>query len=445
MAAEQGATYSQRSPTTGRYLVLLREGAVESAAAELHDVAGVRVATTAGTKTGALTDKQREGSGGVIFDKLGVAVIDVAPDQAQALGRGARGESAVLAVEPERIVYALGVWPPARPAAPQPGGSLSAEYLRGYHDAVVSLATAAGRPQGALAAASAGVPAVDESKVTWGLQAVGAPSSIHTGRGVRLAVLDTGFDFEHPDFGGRTVEGRSFVAGEEAQDGHGHGTHCIGTSCGPRVPADLPRYGVAFDAEIYAGKVLSNRGSGADEGILAGIEWAVSNGCRIVSMSLGAPVALGEPHSPIFESAARRALAQGTAIIAAAGNESEREVGVVAPVGHPANCPSISAVAALDSALRVASFSNGGSAPQGGQVDFAAPGVAVHSSWPIPARYRILSGTSMATPHAAGIAALLAEANPDAPATELVGLLSQTARRLPLPSTDVGTGLVQAP
>jgi len=445
MAAEQGATYSQRSATTGRYLVLLREGAAESAAAELRDAAGVRVATTAGTKTGALTEKQRDSAGGVIFDKLGVAVVDVAPDQARALGRTARGESAVLAVEPERIVYALGMRPPARPGAPLPGGGLSAEYLRGYCDGVVSLASAAGRPPGALSRASAAVPAVDESKVSWGLQAIGAPSSVHTGRGVRLAVLDTGFDFGHPDFGGRTVEGRSFIAGEEAQDGHGHGTHTIGTACGPRVPTDPPRYGVAFDAEIYAGKVLSNRGSGADEGILAGIEWALSNGCRIVSMSLGSPTAPGEPYSPVFERAARRALAQGTAIIAAAGNESEREAGIVAPVGHPANCPSISAVAALDSALEVAAFSNGGSAPQGGQVDFAGPGVAVHSSWPMPTRYRTLSGTSMATPHAAGIAALLAEANPDATATELVGLLSQTARRLPLASTDVGAGLVQAP
>lgn len=78
-------------------------------------------------------------------------------------------------------------------------------------------------------------------------------------------------------------------------------------------------------------------------------------------------------------------------------------------------------------------------------MDFAGPGVAVHSSWPMPPRYRTLSGTSMATPHAAGIAALLAEANPDATATELVGLLSQTARRLPLASTDAGAGLVQAP
>lgn len=211
------------------------------------------------------------------------------------------------------------------------------------------------------------------------------------------------------------------------------------------MPTDPPRYGVAFDAEIYAGKVLSNRGSGADEGILAGIEWALSNGCRIVSMSLGSPTAPGEPYSPVFERVARRALAQGMAIIAAAGNESERDAGVVAPVGHPANCPSISAVAALDSVLEVAAFSNGGSAPRGGQVDFAGPGVAVHSSWPMPTRYRTLSGTSMATPHAAGIAALLAEANPDATATELVGLLSQTARRLPLASTDVGAGLVQAP
>jgi subtilisin family serine protease len=93
----------------------------------------------------------------------------------------------------------------------------------------------------------------------------------------------------------------------------------------------------------------------------------------------------------------------------------------------------------------VASFSNRGFNPEGGQVDIAAPGVDVHSSWPSPTLYRSISGTSMATPHVAGVAALLAEANPRASATELVSLLTSTARRLPLPAVDVGAGIVQAP
>jgi subtilisin family serine protease len=444
VAVEQGADYPQRGAMTGRYLVLLRDDAVEAGTAELRSAAGARVATTADSKTGALTPKQREGAGGIVFHRLGVAVVDAAPGQAEVLGPAQQGDSAILAVEPERIVHALEVGPPATPGYRTAPGTLSPEYLRGYRDAVLGLATAAGCAPAGISA-SAAAPAIDESKITWGLQAVEAPGSAYSGRGVGVAVLDTGFDEGHPDFQRRTVHGRSFISGEEVQDGHGHGTHTIGTACGPRVPTLPPRYGVAFDAEIYAGKVLSNRGAGADEGILAGIEWALANGCRIVSMSLGSPTAPGERYSAVFERVARRALAQGTAIIAAAGNESQRETGVVSPVGHPANCPSISAVAALDSQLQVASFSNGGAAPQGGQVDFAGPGVAVYSSWPMPGGHRALSGTSMATPHVAGVAALLAEAHPEATASELVALLSSGARRLPLASTDVGAGLVQAP
>ena len=126
------------------------------------------------------------------------------------------------------------------------------------------------------------------------------------------------------------------------------------------------------------------------------------------------------------------------------GNESNRP-GVINPVGHPANCPSIMAVGALDQQLRIAFFSNGGLNPQGGQVDIAGPGVAVISSFPRPTLRRTLSGTSMATPHVAGIAALLAEANPGARGRALASLLLQNARRLQLPARDVGSGLVQAP
>ena len=122
---------------------------------------------------------------------------------------------------------------------------------------------------------------------------------------------------DHPDLTGRRITAQSFIEGQQVQDGHGHGTHCIGTACGARRPGILPRYGVAYEAEIFAGKVLSNQGSGGDGGILAGIQWAITNGCAIVSMSLGAPVQAGQPFSQVFEQAARRALARGTLIISA--------------------------------------------------------------------------------------------------------------------------------
>ena len=103
------------------------------------------------------------------------------------------------------------------------------------------------------------------------------------------------------------------------------------------------------------------------------------------------------------------------------------------------------AVAVVDQRLGVARFSCGGINPQGGQVDIAGPGVDIHSSWPRPSLYKRISGTSMATPHVAGIAALYAEAFPEARGRGLWALLIQNARRLTLPSRDVGIGLVQAP
>ena len=378
-------------------------------------------------------------------------MVDAPPDRFEAFSAAAAQEDAILAIEPERIVYALEgelipqVAAPVLPATAS--ASLPLDFLMGYregvNDVVDKVLAAAGLPSPSVQGGAA--PAtLNESVLTWGLQATRVSESRFTGKGIRIAVLDTGFDPGHPDFVGRTVVSRSFVPNETVQDGHGHGTHCIGTACGPRQPGQLPRYGVAYDAEIYVGKVLSNRGSGSDSGILAGIEWAIANRCAVVSMSLGAATVVGQSFSQVFERAARRALANGTLIVAAAGNDSQRP-STITPVSHPANCPSILAVGALDSGLRVASFSNGGVNLSGGQVDIAGPGVAVRSSWPRPTLYRTISGTSMATPHVAGIAALHAEANPDMRGATLGWLLLQSALRLPLITRDVGSGLVQAP
>jgi subtilisin family serine protease len=270
---------------------------------------------------------------------------------------------------------------------------------------------------------------------------VQATSSPRSGRDVRVAVLDTGFDTSHPDFEGRAVTTMSFVAGEAVQDGHGHGTHCIGTSCGPRTPSTGPRYGVAYEADIFAGKVLSNAGSGSDAQILAGINWAVTNQCPVISMSLGADVAMAHPP---YDAAGRRALEKGSLIIAAAGNNADRRAGNFGFVGAPANSPEIMAVGALDQQLGMAFFSARSLPARGGQVDIAGPGFQVLSSWPLPTRYRTISGTSMATPHVAGVAALWAEAT-GRRGLELWATLCQESQRLLQPSVDVGSGLCIAP
>lgn len=386
--------------------------------AALRRAAGPRIATTLDVRSGFLSPEEAEGADAVYFDRLGVALVNVDPRDAARTARirSAADENAarILVVEPERYVHAYG---PPRKAAPRARRSPTA----------------------------AAAPPKAESKATWGLQATGAAASAFSGKGVKVAVLDTGFDLKHPDFPSRSVTAVSFVKGYKAQDGHGHGTHCIGTACGPQSPYHPPRYGVAFGSAILAGKVLDDNGGGADGGILAGLNWAIAQSARIVSMSLGAEVTVDDPFSEIFEAVGQRALAAGTLIVAAAGNESDRRTGWYAPVGHPANCPSILAVGALDSKMQLGYFSNRGLAPNGGQVDIAAPGVDVLSAFPMPERSARLSGTSMATPHVAGLAALWAEAHPEATATELWTLLTQHARRLSLLATDIGAGLAMAP
>ncbi|MEZ0244599.1 MAG: S8 family serine peptidase, partial [Sphingomonas sp.] len=203
---------------------------------------------------------------------------------------------------------------------------------------------------------------------TWGLDKTNVLNAALSGAGIKVAVLDTGFDLGHPDFLGRQVTSSSFVPNQTVQDLHGHGTHCIGTACGPLAPHNVPRYGIAYDAHIFAGKVLSNSGTGSTGGILAGINWAIANGCQVISMSLGSSAG----PQPYYEQAAQRALAAGSLIIAAAGNASSRP-GHIAPTGAPANSPSAFAVAALDQNLGIAPFSCGG------KVEIAGPGVDVFS------------------------------------------------------------------
>jgi subtilisin len=420
--AALGATGSR---WTGRYIVLMRKD-TRDAGKTLQRTAGLQAMHTADFEGQVRSARLADGQA-MVYDQINAALVDSDPDRLEAL----RASSAVESIEPERVVQALHTVP--------------AEYVRGYRDAINELAdklVADSEPNSLRALLPA---APGEAQSTWGLQVTRALGSRFTGAGIRVAVLDTGIELQHPDFQGRVIRSQSFITGEHAQDGNGHGTHCIGTVSGPLNPTRLPRYGVAPDVEIFAGKVLSNAGFGGDGSILAGIDWALRNKCAVVSMSLGAMVEEGTPHSPQFETIAKRVLDAGTIIIAAAGNDSERP-GQLIPVSHPANCPSIMAVAAIDSALKLASFSNAGLNGGGGEVNIAAPGVAVTSTWLRPMLYRAISGTSMATPHVAGIAALFAEANPTIRGRQLHALLLSKAKVMAgLPARDVGAGLVQAP
>ncbi|HEY5713337.1 MAG TPA: S8 family serine peptidase [Allosphingosinicella sp.] len=373
--------------------------------------------------------------GGVFFENIGIAVLNLESDAAGAFAEDVGDSSTILAIEPEGIMYALSDLP----------GGVSAEYLRGFRDAAAAIqAGARGDPSGGVAPdASVAASFADTATLTWGLQATRAANSKWSGKGRKVAVLDTGLDLAHPDFVGRSITSKSFITGvASAQDGHGHGTHCIGTACGTKSPPTGRRYGVAWGSQIFVGKVLSDQGSGGDIGILAGIDWAVANKCEVISMSLGSNV----PSTTVaYESAGQRALNAGCLIVAAAGNNAQRLQGNFGFVTRPANSRSMMAVAAVDSNLAMAYFSARDTVHGGGSaVDIAGPGVAVYSTWPMPRRYHTISGTSMATPHVAGIAALWAEAT-GATGAALWQRLIVNARTLPLPVADVGRGLVQSP
>lgn len=378
---------------TGRYLICLTEGKTfENVKKLFESKLGFKIANSTDFKNEEITEAKIKDADAFIYEELGVALVSGEDEQIRLLESTSNG----FILEPEKIVYIP-------------------------DDAPASL----------------------NSPSTWGINVTNVINSKYTGKNVKVAVLDTGLDLSHPDFNNRNIFSCSFVPNEAVQDLHGHGTHCIGTACGDIDNNNL-RYGVAKDAIIYVGKVLNNQGSGAQSWILNAMTWAVNNGCKVISMSLGSRVFPGQSYDLAYERAAQFALSNGTVVVAAAGNDSRRSLNQFRPVSSPADCPSILAVAALDLNLNVADFSNRSINPSG-QIDIASAGVMVYSSWTMPTRYRTISGTSMATPHVAGIVALLWEKYPNATAYQISNELKNIARRLPLQSIDVGVGLSIAP
>jgi subtilisin len=375
------------SMETGRFIVTFKEGAVDEGIKALR----AQSMRTADARDFADQSVQLESLGdadALVFPEIGAAVVGAAAAQERGMSAASElaADDALQIIEPEYFVFPEG----------------AEEYLRGFLRAAETIA----RDIGAAEVIEPGPG--EEAEVlgnTWGLAACRVPASLRNGTGIKVAVLDTGFAIGHPDFAGRPIIGSSFV-GQPVQDLHGHGTHCIGTALGPQAPAGAtPRYGIAFRGAIFVGKVLSNSGGSVGGSVLAGMNWAIANRCEVISMSLGG----AGPVQAAYTAAGQAALQRGLLIVAAAGNGSG------APTGYPANSPTIMSVASLDPNLRPSSFSNRG------KVEIAAPGRDVFSAAPMPRRYATMNGTSMATPHVAGCAAL------------------------PFPSTQVGAGLVQAP
>ncbi len=366
---------------------------------------GFRVASSRDFRSAAAVPNNFGGADVQYFERFGIAVVRRDPARLRPVVEQAMQQRVVTSVRPEIKYRALA-------------------EVRRSEATVTSLAQ------------------FDETSVTWGLEATKVALSTLSGAGIKVAVLDTGFDSNHQDFRGRSITKKLFATNSSENDTQGHGTHCIGTACGPQRPTSGPRYGIAYEAAIYAGKVLGDDGMGTDRSVIAGMDWALDQGCQIISMSLGSAAQVGDQPNADFEQIGKACLDGGTVVIAAAGNESSRP-GHIAPVGSPANALTIMAVAALDKALAPAPFSCGGVNP-GQDVDIAAPGVDVLSSLP-GNRYGRLSGTSMATPHASGVAALIAQSDVKFRGRALWERLLELAGPLPHPARDVGKGLLLAP
>ena len=397
---------------TGRFLVTFKEGAGEAGLQSLG-TQGMRVADARDYKDQAATLESVGDADAVMFPEVGVALLS--GDAAQARDMSVHAEiaadSPIEVIEPEYFVFSQDV---------NPG-----EYLRGFLRAAETIAKDLGEGVVQPREAEEGALALG---ATWGLIACKVPPSPRSGAGIKVAVLDTGMDLGHPDFAGRPIVSQTFV-GQPVQDLHSHGTHCIGTACGTKVPpGTTPRYGIAYRSLIFAGKVLSNSGSSVGGSVVAGMNWAVANRCVVISMSLGSQA----PVQAAYTAAGQAALNNGLLMIAAAGNAGST-------TGAPANSPTIMSVASLDPSLSPSSFSNFG------KIEIAAPGRDVFSSVPRPTRYGVKSGTSMATPHVAGCAALWAETSASLRGMNLWRKLQATAKHLPFPATRVGAGLVQAP
>ncbi|MBR0670658.1 S8 family peptidase [Neoroseomonas soli] len=252
------------------------------------------------------------------------------------------------------------------------------------------------------------------------------PSS--QGEGVRVAVLDTGIDFKHPDLAANYRGGVSFVPGAATpMDDHGHGTHCAGTIAAPIN--GLGVVGVAPSAYLYAVKVLDSGGSGAFSQIISGIDWAIQNRMHIISMSLGASAA-----PSALQTMCNTAWAKGLLLVAAAGNSGPPVSPATSSVGYPGKYRPVIAVSAIDSGNAIASFSS-----RGPEVDLCAPGVSVLSTTK-GGGYGFMSGTSMACPHVAGAAAAIWGAHRFATNEQIWNLLAACVDNLGPPGWDPNFG-----
>ncbi|WP_343240410.1 S8 family serine peptidase [Streptomyces sp. SID14515] len=273
----------------------------------------------------------------------------------------------------------------------------------------------------------------------------------YDGTGVKVAVLDTGVDETHPDLTGQQIAEKNFSASADAKDRQGHGTHVASTIAGTGAKAGGAYKGVAPGARLIDGKVLDDSGSGNESDIITAVEWAVGEGADIINMSLGGPDSPGV--EPLEETVDHYSESAGVLFAIAAGNEGPG----ASTIGTPGAADRALTVGAVDDGDAMASFSSRGPRVGDGAIkpDVTAPGVDITAAsapgsaiateyGENPEGYVTISGTSMATPHVAGAAALLKQRNPDWRAAELKGALTGSAKDTGFTAFEQGAGRIQA-
>jgi subtilisin family serine protease len=351
-------------------------------------------------------------------------------DRADALPASATGvvldrtDMASLKVDKKK---AASFWEAARPRTPAPGKARAATgsgVAKVWYDAPAKAALDVSVPQ---------------------IHAPEAWAAGFDGKGVKVAVLDTGVDLGHADVKDRVVASKSFVGTSTVQDGNGHGTHVASTIAGSGAASAGKYKGVAPAADLLIGKVLNDAGSGAESGVIAGMEWAVAQGADVISMSLGSDNATAD--SPDTLAVDRLSASSDSLFVIAAGNSGPG----ASTVGSPGAADSALTVGAVDKSDRLADFSSRGPRGYDGVIkpDITAPGVGIVAAraagtamgTPVDGDYTAANGTSMATPHVAGAAAILAQRHPDWPGERIkAALVSHTEPSADLSVYEQGNG-----